>query len=125
MAFMADTRVTPLEIAGLLSSSYQDESLCSTAGLVALSGEVMLEEGSESNSLLLSFARLAVSHSHDTPPEANPDLWTLAQAADFLDVSRKQLLDLIRQGDVRYIQRGLRIRIHREELERYRERTTP
>jgi len=66
-----------------------------------------------------------VSYSSDTPPEANPDLWTLTQAADFLDVSRKQLLDLIRQGDVRYIQRGLRIRIHRNELERYRERTTP
>ncbi len=59
----------------------------------------------------------------DSLPEANPDLWTLTQAADYLDVSRKQLLDLIRQGDLRYVQRGLRIRIHREELERYRERT--
>ncbi len=56
-------------------------------------------------------------------PEPNPDLWTLAQAADFLNVSRKQLLDLIRQGDLRYVQRGLRIRIHRHELERYRQRT--
>lgn len=63
-----------------------------------------------------------MNHPRDTPPDPNPDLWTLTQAADFLDVSRKQLLDLIRQGDVRYIQRGLRIRIHREELERYRER---
>ncbi|HZV07226.1 MAG TPA: helix-turn-helix domain-containing protein [Gemmataceae bacterium] len=59
----------------------------------------------------------------ETLPEPNPDLWTLTQAADFLDVSRKQLLDLIRQGDLRYVQRGLRIRIHRQELERYRERS--
>jgi excisionase family DNA binding protein len=57
-------------------------------------------------------------------PEPNPDLCTLTQAADFLDVSRKQLLDLIRQGELRYVQRGLRIRIHRQELERYRDRTT-
>jgi excisionase family DNA binding protein len=60
----------------------------------------------------------------ETLPEPNPDLWTLTQAADFLHVSRKQLLDLIRQGDLRYVQRGLRIRIHRQELERYRDRTT-
>lgn len=60
---------------------------------------------------------------HTTLPAPNPDLWTLTQAADFLDVSRKQLLDLIRQGELRYVQRGLRIRIHRGELERYRERT--
>jgi excisionase family DNA binding protein len=66
-----------------------------------------------------------MNHPHDSEPEPNPDLWTLTQAADFLDVSRKQLLDLIRQGDLRYVQRGLRIRIHREELQRYRERTTP
>lgn len=59
----------------------------------------------------------------ETLLESNPDLWTLTQAADFLDVSRKQLLDLIRQVDLRYIQRGLRIRIHRGELERYHERT--
>lgn len=64
-----------------------------------------------------------MNHPHETTPDINPDLWTLTQAADFLDVSRKQLLDLIRQGDLRYVQRGLRIRIHREELERYRERT--
>lgn len=61
----------------------------------------------------------------DKPADANPDLWTLAQAADFLDMSRKQLLDLIRQGELRYVQRGLRIRIHREELQRYRAATTP
>lgn len=61
--------------------------------------------------------------SHETLPEPNPDLWTLTQAGDFLNVSRKQLLDLIRQGGLRYIQRGLRIRIHRSELERYREQT--
>jgi excisionase family DNA binding protein len=66
-----------------------------------------------------------MSHPQDSPPDTNPDLWTLTKAADFLDVSRKQLLDLIRQGDLRYVQRGLRIRIHREELERYRERTIP
>ena len=62
-------------------------------------------------------------HTSDTLPEPNPDLWTLTQAADFLDVSRKQLLDLIRQGDLRYVQRGLRIRIHHKELERYCRRT--
>lgn len=62
-------------------------------------------------------------HPSDSVPEPNPDMWTLTQAANFLDVSRKQLLDLIRRGDLRYVQRGLRIRIHREELERYRERT--
>jgi excisionase family DNA binding protein len=65
---------------------------------------------------------MAVNPPRDTTPDSNPDLWTLTQAADFLDVSRKQLLDLIRQGDLRYVQRGLRIRIHREELEHYRER---
>jgi excisionase family DNA binding protein len=62
-----------------------------------------------------------VTHPNDATPNANPDLWTLTQAADYLDVSRKQLLDLIRQGDLRYVQRGLRIRIHRQELERYRQ----
>jgi excisionase family DNA binding protein len=61
--------------------------------------------------------------SRDNPPDPNPDLWTLTQAADFLRVSRAQLLDLIRQGELRYVQRGLRYRIHRNELERYRERT--
>jgi excisionase family DNA binding protein len=71
-----------------------------------------------------SSARTAVNSPRDTIPDANPDLWTLTQAADFLGVSRKRLLELIRQGDLRYVQRGLRIRIHREELERYRERTT-
>jgi excisionase family DNA binding protein len=64
-----------------------------------------------------------VNHPREPIPDANPDLWTLTQAANFLDVSRTQLLDLIRQGDLRYVQRGLRVRIHREELERYRERT--
>jgi excisionase family DNA binding protein len=64
-----------------------------------------------------------VSHPNEAVSDANPDLWTLTQAADYLAVSRKRLLELIRQGDVRYVQRGLRIRIHRSELERYRERT--
>jgi excisionase family DNA binding protein len=63
-----------------------------------------------------------MNHPRDTLPEPNPDLWTLTQAAYFLDLSRKQLLDLIRQGELRYVQRGLRIRIHRHELERYRPR---
>ena len=71
-----------------------------------------------------SSARIAVNHPRDTIPDANSDLWTLTQAADFLRVSRKELLELIRQGELRYVQRGLRIRIHREELERYRERAT-
>ena len=65
-----------------------------------------------------------MSQPREFVPKPNPDLWTLTQAADFLGVSRKQLLDLIRQGDLHYVQRGLRIRIHREELERYRERTS-
>ena len=38
----------------------------------------------------------AMKPPRETQPEPNPDLWTLTQAADFLDVSRKQLLDLIR-----------------------------
>jgi excisionase family DNA binding protein len=55
-------------------------------------------------------------------PELNPDLWTLGQAADFLGISRRALLDLIRQGALRYVQRGIRFRIHRDELERYQDR---
>jgi excisionase family DNA binding protein len=55
-------------------------------------------------------------------PDSNPDLWTLGQAADFLGVSRSELLGLIREGSLRYVQRGIRVRIHREELERYQER---
>jgi len=81
--------------------------------------EVILKGGLERNGP--SSTRTAVKQSRDTTSDINPDLWTLTQAADFLDVSRKQLLDLIRQGDLRYVQHGLRIRIHREELERYRE----
>jgi excisionase family DNA binding protein len=65
-----------------------------------------------------------VSQSREFVPKPNPDLWTLTQAADYLHLTRKQLLDLIRQGELRYVQRGLRIRIHRDELERYRERTS-
>ena len=81
--------------------------------------EVILKGGLERKGS--SSARTAVNQSHHTASDTNPDLWTLTQAADFLDMSRKQLLDLIRQGDLRYVQRGLRIRIHREELERYRD----
>jgi excisionase family DNA binding protein len=55
------------------------------------------------------------------PIPDNPDLWTLSQAADFLGVSRGELLDLIRGGALRYVQRGIRFRVHRGELERYRE----
>jgi excisionase family DNA binding protein len=72
--------------------------------------------------MTITAARTTMRHPSECLPEPNPDLWTLTQVADFLDLSRKQLLDLIRQGDLRYVQRGLRIRIHREELERYRER---
>ena len=58
----------------------------------------------------------------DPPPDLDPDLWTLGEAADFLGVSRSELLVLIRQRALRYVQRGLRYRIHRGELERYRDR---
>jgi excisionase family DNA binding protein len=56
----------------------------------------------------------------ESPPE-DPDLWTLGQAADYLEMSRKQLLELIRTGALRCVQRGLRFRIHLKELMRYRE----
>jgi excisionase family DNA binding protein len=59
-----------------------------------------------------------VSRPHN-PPE-NPDLWTLAQSAAFLGVSPRSLQELLRTGAVRYVRRGLRIRIHRAELDRYR-----
>lgn len=68
--------------------------------------------------------RTTVLQPREFDPKPNPDLWTLTQAADYLHLSRKQLLELIRQGELRYVQRGLRIRIHRGELERYRERTS-
>jgi excisionase family DNA binding protein len=54
-------------------------------------------------------------------PADNPDLWTLAQSAAFLGVSGRGLLELLRQGALRYVRRGLRVRIHRAELDRYRE----
>jgi excisionase family DNA binding protein len=57
----------------------------------------------------------------DSVPE-DPDLWTLGQAADYLELSRKQLLELIRSGALRCVQRGLRFRVHLRELARYRER---
>jgi excisionase family DNA binding protein len=60
-----------------------------------------------------------VSHSR-RPPE-NPDLWTLAESAAFLGVSPRDLLELLREGTLRYVRRGLRVRIHRAELDRYRE----
>jgi excisionase family DNA binding protein len=56
----------------------------------------------------------------ESPPD-DPDLWTLGQAADYLEMSRKQLLELIRTGALRCVQRGLRFRIHLRELDRYRE----
>lgn len=58
---------------------------------------------------------------HDSPPD-DPDLWTLGQAADYLEMSRKQLLELIRAGALRCVQRGLRYRIHLRELDGYRQR---
>jgi excisionase family DNA binding protein len=51
----------------------------------------------------------------------DPDLWTLAQSAAFLGVSPRALMELLRAGTLRYVRRGLRIRIHRAELDRYRE----
>jgi excisionase family DNA binding protein len=76
-----------------------------------------------SSASLLPSDEDTVTQARDYSADANPDLWTLTQAADFLDVSRKELLDLIRLGELRYVQRGIRFRIHRNELERYRERT--
>jgi excisionase family DNA binding protein len=64
--------------------------------------------------------RRPLGNPRDPLPD-NPDLWTLTQAADFLGVSRTELLGLIREGALRYVQRGIRFRIHRNELERYRE----
>jgi excisionase family DNA binding protein len=60
-----------------------------------------------------------------TPPPDNPDLWTLAQAAVFLGLSPRNLQELLRRGIIRYVRRGLRVRIHRTELERYRQATKP
>jgi excisionase family DNA binding protein len=54
------------------------------------------------------------------PPE-NPDLWTLSQAAAFLGLSQRELLALVRAGALRCVRRGLRYRIHKAELDRYRE----
>jgi excisionase family DNA binding protein len=56
---------------------------------------------------------------HEAPE--NPDLWTLSRAAAYLRLSQRDLLQLLRQGALRYVRRGLRTRIHREEVERYRE----
>ena len=59
------------------------------------------------------------------PPE-NPDLWTLGQSAAFLGLAQRDLLALLRAGTLRYVRRGLRYRIHRAELDRYRaERDDP
>jgi hypothetical protein len=54
------------------------------------------------------------------PPE-NPDLWTLGRAAAFLGVSPRELLGLLRGGALRYVRRGCRTRVHRDELRRYRD----
>jgi excisionase family DNA binding protein len=54
------------------------------------------------------------------PPD-NPDLWTLSQAAAFLGLLQRDLLVLIRTGALRCVRRGLRYRIHKAELDRYRE----
>lgn len=50
----------------------------------------------------------------------SPDLWTLARAAAWLRLSQCELLGLLREGSLRYVRHGLRYRIHRAELERYR-----
>jgi excisionase family DNA binding protein len=57
---------------------------------------------------------------YSRPPQ-DPDLWTLAQSAVFLGVSPRDLMELLRAGTLRYVRRGLRVRIHRAELDRYRE----
>jgi excisionase family DNA binding protein len=56
----------------------------------------------------------------DYQPPFNPDLLTLSQAAEYLALPRADLLALIRERRIRYIQRGIRVRVHREELDRYR-----
>jgi excisionase family DNA binding protein len=60
-----------------------------------------------------------VSHPRREPE--NPDLWTLAASAAFLGVSPRDLQQLLRAGALHYVRRGLRVRIHRAELVRYRE----
>ncbi len=54
------------------------------------------------------------------PPD-NPDLWTLSQAAAYLGLVQRDLLVLVRAGALRCVRRGLRDRIHKAELDRYRE----
>jgi excisionase family DNA binding protein len=61
---------------------------------------------------------------HSRPP-LDPDLWTLAQSAAFLGVSPRDLMELLRAGELRYVRRGLRVRIHRAELDRYRQEHAP
>jgi excisionase family DNA binding protein len=58
------------------------------------------------------------------PPD-NPDLWTLSQAAAFLGLAQRELLALVRTGALRCVRRGLRYRIHKAELDRYREESGP
>jgi excisionase family DNA binding protein len=58
--------------------------------------------------------------SYSRPPQ-DPDLWTLTQSAAFLGVTPRDLMELLRTGTLRYVRRGLRVRIHRAELNRYRE----
>jgi excisionase family DNA binding protein len=58
-------------------------------------------------------------HANDRPPD-NPDLWTLGQAAAFLGLAQRELVQLVRTGALRCVRRGLRYRIHKGELERYR-----
>ncbi len=60
------------------------------------------------------------ANSKERPPE-NPDLWTLGQAAAFLGLPQRDLLELVRTGALRCVRRGLRYRIHKAELDRYRE----
>jgi excisionase family DNA binding protein len=60
------------------------------------------------------------AHDNYQPPD-NPDLWTLGQAAAYLGRTQRELLDLVRTGALRYVRRGLRYRIHKAELERFRQ----
>ena len=57
----------------------------------------------------------------EIPPPDNPDLWTLAQSAAFLGLPQRELLVLFRTGALRYVRRGLKYRVHKAELDRYRE----
>jgi excisionase family DNA binding protein len=60
-----------------------------------------------------------MSHRHSSGPD-DPDLWTLSRCAAYLGVAPRELLRLLREGVVRYVRRGCRVRVHRAEVDRYR-----